>query len=130
MYGYALTMDGSGNYHRITKFNSGEDAIMSLEFDPDSEYLWTECDNNCSGRMHVFSLASSGQFEELAEYDRPSSMPNYNNEGYTIAPDSLCDGGVKPVFWSDDSDDDGHVIRSDAIPCGKFIKTRRNFRRE
>ena len=39
-------------------------------------------------------------------------MPNLNNEGFAIAPQSECVDGHKPVFWSDDNNTDGHALRS------------------
>ena len=44
-------------------------------------------------------------------------MPNLNNEGFAIAPQSECVGGRKPVFWSDDSNTDGHALRGGTITC-------------
>ena len=44
-------------------------------------------------------------------------MPNLNNEGFTITPDSECVGGSKPVFWADDGNTDGHALRAGTIPC-------------
>jgi hypothetical protein len=116
-------MDGSGKYKQISSFSSQEDQIMSVQYDLSSGYVWTECDNSCKGRMHVFIISNEGKFEEIAEYDRPSTMPNYNNEGFTLTPDSECVKGMKSVYWSDDDNDDGHVIRVDTVPCGAFIKT-------
>ena len=45
VYAYALRFDGSGNFTRIASFYSGEAAMMSLVFDPESGYLWAVCDN-------------------------------------------------------------------------------------
>jgi hypothetical protein len=47
-------------------------------------------------------------------------MPNINNEGFAFGPQSLCVGGLKPAFWSDDSATGGHSIRQASIPCLKF----------
>jgi hypothetical protein len=48
-------------------------------------------------------------------------MPNLANEGIAIAPESQCDAGQKPFFWSDDGETNGHALRADTIPCGPFI---------
>ena len=50
-------------------------------------------------------------------FSRPSGMANLNNEGFAMAPQAECVGGVKPVFWSDDTGDDGHAIRSGTLTC-------------
>jgi hypothetical protein len=44
-------------------------------------------------------------------------MPNYNNEGFAIAPQAACVAGHKPVLWSDDNNDDGHALRAGTLPC-------------
>ena len=110
----------NGVYHNICSVSSDETAIMSLEFDISSGYLWATCDNHCNGRSNVFSISSSsGTFMHIAkvapkllspkctesallififfkkfdfQYDRPSGMGNYNTEGFAIAPASqYCD---------------------------------------
>eukprot|EP01036_Dinobryon_divergens_P025139 gene25139-33659_t len=87
IYGYALMPNGV--YHNICSVSSDETAIMSLEFDVSSGYLWATCDNHCNGRSNVFSISnSSGTFTHIAKYDRPSGMGNYNTEGFAIAPDT------------------------------------------
>ena len=93
---------------------------MTLYFDTDSGYLWSGCDNHCEGRMNVFSL-NKGSFSNIATFNRPSTMPNYNNEGFSLLPDSECVSGMKAVFWSDDDCDNGHAIYQDTVPCGQFI---------
>ena len=65
-------------------------------------------------------LRSSGvvrsPFIALA-FERPIGMPNINNEGFAITPDSECVDGSKPVYWADDGETDGHSIRSGTLPC-------------
>jgi hypothetical protein len=49
IYAYALDFDGiGGNYTRVASFYSGMSAIMALEFDSESGYLWAVCDNKVS----------------------------------------------------------------------------------
>jgi hypothetical protein len=50
-------------------------------------------------------------------YDRPAGMANLNNEGFAIAGTSECVGGLRPVFWSDDTGTDGHAIRRGTVSC-------------
>ncbi|MDO9352390.1 MAG: hypothetical protein Q7T55_01755, partial [Solirubrobacteraceae bacterium] len=40
-----------------------------------------------------------------------------NNEGFAIAPQAECVGGLKSVFWADDSATNGHAIRSGKLNC-------------
>ncbi len=44
-------------------------------------------------------------------------MPDYNNEGFALAGADECVAGSKPVYWSDDSNDDGHALRKGSITC-------------
>ena len=44
-------------------------------------------------------------------------MPNINNEGFAIASQAECAGGLKPTFYSDDSNGGGHVLRTGTINC-------------
>ena len=46
-------------------------------------------------------------------------MPNLNNEGFAIAPQSTCVAGKKEVVWADDGDTDSHSLRSGTFPCAK-----------
>jgi hypothetical protein len=54
-------------------------------------------------------------------FDRPSTLPNSNNEGITFAPEAECAAGQKSFFWSDDDAISGHSIRRGTIPCGAFF---------
>ena len=139
IYGLALNHEDTSEYHIITSFASGEESVMAVYFDIDVGYLWTICDDSCDGKHHVFTLtlnsnsksksnaeggsSSSGTFEKIASYDRPTGMKNYNNEGYMVSPEASCcdDNSYKVVYWADDGDDKGHVIRSGTVPCGDYI---------
>ena len=44
-------------------------------------------------------------------------MPNFNNGGFAIAPATYCQDGFKPVYWADDTEDDGHSVRRGTLPC-------------
>ncbi|HZP28734.1 MAG TPA: hypothetical protein VFC99_07260, partial [Acidimicrobiia bacterium] len=86
--------------------------------DRDLKDLWAVCDNTCNGRTTVLRIdPSTGRFGIALGFERPSGMPNLNNEGFAIAPGAYCAGGFKPVFWADDGETDGHSIRSGTLPC-------------
>ena len=53
-------------------------------------------------------------------FERSSTMRNINNEGSRSRRGQVL-GGFKPVFYSDDSNTNGHAIRVDSIPCGAFL---------
>jgi hypothetical protein len=98
-------------------------GVMGLEFDRDTGDLWFNCDDGCdneSGILHVDTRADSssrGKFVVYRLFQRPSSLPNSNNEGIAIAPNAECSGGSKRFFWTDDADQDGFSLRFDLIPC-------------
>ena len=123
IYSYALNLITNG-YNRIASFGNDDLSIMSVWFDRDTNLLWAGCDDTCAGRTTVYRIdetngsAHFGEFRVVSQYDRPSTMPNINNEGYTMAPESSCVAGMKNVYWADDADTDNHVIRMDNVPCG------------
>ncbi|GAA2555803.1 lamin tail domain-containing protein [Winogradskya consettensis] len=116
VYAYALTQSGSA-YTRVATFSSGFPAVMDLEFEPATGHLWAACDDTCQGRTATLDLNVQGTFAVTRTADRPSGMPNYNNEGFAIAPQSACTGGLKPVLWSDDTNDAGHALRAGTLTC-------------
>jgi hypothetical protein len=123
VYAYALDLNGQG-YTRVASFKSGFPAVMDLEFEPETGHLWAACDDTCKGQAATLDV-QQGAFAVSAVYDRPGEMPNYNNEGFAIAPQSTCAGGRKTVVWSDDSNDDGHALRSGDLPCLTSSSARR-----
>ncbi|MEU0883951.1 esterase-like activity of phytase family protein [Lentzea sp. NPDC005914] len=108
VYVYAL----QGTAKLLAKFASGQSQVMELEFD--GSQLWATCDNNCSGRATTFGI-SSGKFKLKATYNRPSTLPNANLEGFAISPS--CVNGKKVVLWSDDDNTSSHAIRSGSLNC-------------
>ena len=90
---------------------------MGLDFDRDVGNLWAYCDNTCGNHASVLRL-STGRFGAAVLFDRPATLPNSNNEGIAIAPESECVSGRKSFFWSDDSNFGGHAIYRGSIPCG------------
>jgi len=116
VYAYALDLAGS-SFTRVATISSGFVGVMELQFDRDRGNVWAVCDDGCQGRSTVLSVNGSGAFVAGTVYDRPTSMPNLNNEGFAMAPVAECAGGVRPVFWSDDSATDSHAIRSGTLSC-------------
>ncbi|MDT7729237.1 MAG: hypothetical protein QOI21_5813 [Actinomycetota bacterium] len=116
VYAYALNQTGGG-YTRIATILSGFPAVMDLEFEPETGHLWAVCDNTCNGSTATLDINAQGRFTATAVHDRPTGMPDYNNEGFAIAPQSACVAGHKPVVWSDDDNDGGHALRAGTLPC-------------
>ncbi|ANN18032.1 hypothetical protein SD37_21855 [Amycolatopsis orientalis] len=116
IYAYALDQAG-GKYTRVANFASGLDSIMELEFEASTGRLWAVCDDNCGGDSTTLAVSATGKFAVTGTYDRPGGMPDYNNEGFAIAPASTCSAGSKQVIWADDGNEGGHALRAGTLPC-------------
>ncbi len=125
VYGYALD-HATGGFTRVATIVSGFVGVMDLSFDRELGYLWALCDDGCQGRTATLEIdpqagsASLGRFIVTRLFERPTGMPNLNNEGLGIATQAACVAGQKPVFWADDSETGGHAIRAAALPCTRF----------
>ena len=100
---------------------------MELQFDRELGEFWAVCDNGCGG-LHALlaidarpALPTTGRFIVTNVFNRPAGMPNFNNEGFVMTPQSECVGGKKPVFWTDDDNDGGHAIRRGFLTCTPFF---------
>ncbi|GAA2239327.1 lamin tail domain-containing protein [Herbiconiux moechotypicola] len=120
IYAYALDQSGT-SYTRVATFASGFAGVMDLEFDPERSALWAVCDDTCQGRSATLQIAQSGasdgSFVATEVFERPAGMPNYNNEGFAIAPQATCVAGSKMVVWANDSNDESHALRVGSIEC-------------
>ena len=118
VYVYALSLGGT--FARIASFSAGFSpaTVMDLQFDCDLNDLWADCDNSCTGRMHGLRInPSNGHFEVALRFERPTGLPDTNDEGFAIAPATYCVNGVKPVFWADDNDINTFSLRQGTLPC-------------
>ncbi|WP_343242091.1 lamin tail domain-containing protein [Streptomyces sp. SID9727] len=115
VYGYVLA--DSGSYTRIASFSSGLSGVMELQWEPQASRLWAVCDDTCDGRHQTLAVSTTGVFAPTTTYNRPSGMPNYNNEGFALAGADACVAGSKPVYWSDDANDGGHALRRGSVSC-------------
>ncbi|MEA2696428.1 MAG: hypothetical protein QOI66_699, partial [Myxococcales bacterium] len=126
IYAYALN-HATGAFTRVATIASGNPGVMSVSFDRDTGYLWAHCDDTCGNVVGVLSIdttgapATKGKFKLLRQLARPSSMANLNNEGIALQSEAECVGGFKGYYWTDDSDTDGHALRFDSVPCGRFL---------
>ncbi|WP_328476273.1 lamin tail domain-containing protein [Streptomyces sp. NBC_00377] len=115
IYGYVL--QDSGAFTRVASMSSDMGGVMELQWEPQTSHLWVVCDDTCSGQHRTMQVNASGAFATTAVYNRPTVMPNYNNEGFSLAGVDECTAGSKPVYWADDSNDGGHALRKGAITC-------------
>lgn len=114
LYGYAL---GDGTAHRVATVSTGFPHAMDVTFDPERQRIWAACDDTCDGQVSVLEIGADGHFTVDTGYDRPTGMPDLNNEGFAIAPQSTCTAGFKQVVWSDDAGTGGHSLRASTLPC-------------
>ncbi|MGW6007899.1 lamin tail domain-containing protein [Streptomyces sp. NPDC055210] len=115
IYGYVLT--DSGSYTRVASFAGGMAGVMELQWEPQATRLWAVCDDTCDGQHRTLKVDATGVFTATAVFNRPTGMPNYNNEGFSVAGSGECVAGAKPVYWSDDTNDGGHALRKGTITC-------------
>jgi hypothetical protein len=122
VYAYALN-HANNTFTRIASFASGyTNGVMALDWEEEKDRLWVVCDDTCGGRHGTFAIDTAvgptqGTFVAKKYYERPSGMPNLNNEGFTTTPRAECAGGVKPVFWTDDAATGGHAVRAGTLSC-------------
>ena len=115
VYAYALLADGG--FTRIATLATTFALVADVQWDADLEGLWVACDEACDGRIAFFQLDDSGAFTAARVFQRPAGMTNIANEGFAVADDAVCAGGVKPTFYADDADTDGFSLRSGTLPC-------------
>ena len=122
---YGLLLDHeSGSATLLASIATRYVGVMGLEHDRDVGQLWVWCDEACGNQGSVFDLdrdpdsETFGRFTERHWFERPSGLPNSNNEGIAIAPEASCAGGTKPFFWTDDNDASGQSIRQGSVRCG------------
>jgi hypothetical protein len=116
LYVYALDQNGTG-YTRIATAGSGFSTVMELEFEPATGHLWAVCDDSCHGQSTILDIDALGHLGVTALRDRPAGMPDYNNEGFAIAPPGTCSGGRTSVMWSNDSNTGSHALFTGTLNC-------------
>lgn len=124
VHGFVLDLD-SGEAHEVTRFETGLDHVMGLEFDAATGRLWASCDNSCGVQMAVFSVDDAsasgrpGQFVRRGWYRGPEGLAGLNLEGLALAPGSRCTGSParREVVWSDDGASGGHVLWQGWLDC-------------
>jgi hypothetical protein len=121
VYAYSLDHSGTGAFTRLAELTTGLTGVMDVHLDRELGNLWAVCDDTCQGRSVVFRIDSTGKFVVAGGFERPGGMPNYNNEGFTITPLSECLANLRPVFWADDTEDNGHSIRQGTVSCSQVV---------
>jgi hypothetical protein len=115
IFAFALSPGGAS---KIATIESGFVNVQDLEYEPESKLLWATCDDNCLGRTSTLDIsAATGRFTVTGYHERPTGMANLNNEGFALAPQAECVGGLKPAFWLDDTNSSGNALRVGTINC-------------
>ncbi|MFE0702043.1 lamin tail domain-containing protein [Streptomyces sp. NPDC058872] len=115
VHGYVLEDGGAAT--RVATIASGMSGVMELQWEPQAARLWVVCDDTCSGQHRTMRIDADGAFALAAVHERPSGMPDLNNEGFALAAAEECTGGTKPVYWADDGNTGGHAIRRGTVDC-------------
>jgi len=115
LHAFALDGDGSTS-HLIATIDSGFPQVADVTFDAERARVWAVTDDTHDGKASLLKI-EAGAFVVDVAYDRPVEMPNLNNEGLAIAPQSRCVDGEKEVLWSDDGDTGGFSLRRGTISC-------------
>jgi hypothetical protein len=122
IYAFALDQTNGAIHTKVATIPSGFPVIMELTFDTETNLLWAACDDSCNGRTTTLDVApagdpNAGKLIVTKTYERPSGAPNVNNEGFAITPQAECVSNLKPVFYADDANTGGTVIRKGTINC-------------
>lgn len=111
---YALNTDHS--FARVADISTGMVGVMEATFDADLGRIWAHCDNTCGNTTALLTVDSSGAFVVDRHYATPANLPNYNLEGFAVAPASTAVGGQRQVLWADDGNRFGHSLWAGTIP--------------
>ena len=115
LYAYALNADGT--FHRLASIDTGLPLIADTQWDADAQRIWAVADNSVAGSSTLLKMNAEGSLVVDRTYNRPTGLPDYNNEGFAIAPNSTCVNGVKEIIRADDGNNAGHSLRSGTIDC-------------
>ncbi|GGA60042.1 hypothetical protein GCM10011490_07730 [Pseudoclavibacter endophyticus] len=111
----ALALSPDGTADVIATIDPGMGGVMALDYDSVLDVLWVVCDEACDGLAAQLAL---GMPDAAITYvARPGDMDNVANEGFATSPQSFCVDGLRPVWYADDNNTDGHSIRVGALAC-------------
>ncbi|MHA7984379.1 lamin tail domain-containing protein [Rathayibacter sp. CAU 1779] len=105
---YVLNTDHT--YTRVADIDSGLAGVMDDSFDADLGGIWAHCDNTCGNATTFLGIGGDGHFQVEHTYARPAGLPNYNLEGFAVAPASTAVDGQRQVLWTDDGNRFGHSL--------------------
>lgn len=110
---YVLNTDHT--YTRVADVDTGMVGVMDAQYDADLGRIWAHCDNTCGNATSLLKIGSDGHFAVDRDYSAPTGLPNYNIEGFAVAPVSTAVGGTREVLWTDDGNRFGHSLWSGTL---------------
>ena len=113
----AYALDSDHSFTRVADISSGLLGVMDAQFDPDLGEIWAHCDNTCGNATGLLKIGTDGHFTVDRYYARPANLPNYNLEGFAVAPVSTAVDGQRQVLWTDDGNRFGHSLWAGTIPA-------------
>ena len=117
---YALNQT-AGAFTRVATIASGFPKVMELNTSPRPPTCGRSATTAATAAPRRWTSHSRARTPDASSSPTPTSVPpawpNLNNEGFAIAPQAECVGGLKPVFWSDDSNTGGHALRTGKLNC-------------
>jgi hypothetical protein len=113
----AYALNGDGSYDRVATISTGMPAIADTQWDPDLQRIWAVADNTSAGTTELMKIGSDGNVVVDQVYNRPTGLPDYNLEGFAVAPSSTCVDGQKEVIRSDDGNNGEHSLWTGTIDC-------------
>ena len=105
---YVLNADHS--FVRVADVATGLVGVMEAQYDADLGRVWAHCDNTCGNATALLEIGDDGHFAVDRDYRSPATMPNYNLEGFAVAPVSTATNGTREVLWADDGNRFGHSL--------------------
>jgi hypothetical protein len=111
----AYELNADHTFARVADISTGMAGVMDASYDPDLKRIWAHCDNTCGNTTALLKIGSNGHFAVDQYYNPPANLPNYNLEGFAVAPVSTATNGEREVLWTDDGNRFGHSLWSGAI---------------
>lgn len=82
---HGFVLQDSGSFTKVASISTGLAGVMEVQWEPQTSRLWVVCDDTCNGQHRTLKVNASGVFATTAVFNRPTGMPNLNNEGFAIA---------------------------------------------
>jgi hypothetical protein len=119
----AYVLNADHTYARVADVDTGMVGVMDVSYDPDLGRLWAHCDNTCGNATALLTVGGTGHLTIEQEYARPANLPNYNLEGFAVAPISTAADGAREVLWTDDGNRFGHSLWSGTLDVAAWSPT-------